>query len=438
MEQSIAAFRGELAGSARPSPSAAAPRHRIAGRRDPLARSAHHETRSSGSTIRCWPHRTRAVDIYSELRTLKPAEQLAGFDDAIRNLGGKLDQIVRTSPDPGNLRQLEDALAALKRSSPSRLQRRAEPVAEHVQGPVPKVYQLAASHGNSDMLSALEQRIAVLTTALEQRERPAMPDTIYFDNAVRAISDRLDHLQVGGDGASSLGHLEQRIHHLIERLEIATPQGGANDGLARVEQGLSEILRHLEQQRINAAAIDHGLRTSSQMDGALADTIKRELSDQRFSQSESVRHTPARWRRCTTRSARGRPPGPRSSANLREVRSAPPARDIARAGAPLAGAATRRNLDAAAAPELPNPAAAPAPLPRAALGRAGPPRRRCRESRSRPDRPSPRASGAPAAGRVAQPDRSVIAARPSDRAGHPGAAGTGASPAERIAASEAC
>lgn len=440
MEQSIAAFRGELA-AIRQAITEALPRHAIEsleGEIRSLGRRID-ETRSTGADSSALAGIERALsDIYSELRTLKPAEQLAGFDDAIRNLGGKIDQIVRASPDPGILRQLENAITALKAIASNVASNEAlNQLAEHVQALSAKVDQLAASHGNGDLLAALEQRIAVLTTTLEQRERPAMPDTIYFDNAVRSISDRLDHLQVGSDGATSLGHLEQRIHHLIERLETAAPQGGASDGLARVEQGLSDILRHLEQQRVNAAAVDHGLRAPSQMDGALVDTIKRELSDLRFGQSESVRHTQDSLE--TVHNTLGHVVDrlAQIERDLREVRNAPPpARDTR-------GPETRAPEPPRAAtfappprPELPNPAAAQAPIPRAPLAEPAPVSSLAEiEITPRQAEPAAQSASRP----HAAPRSPIDPSLPPDHPIEPGtrmSPARGPSPAERIAASE--
>src|SRR4029450_5398776 len=44
-----------------------------------------------------------------------PAEQLTGYDEAIRNLGAKLDLILRSNDDPSTVQQLENAIAALRR-----------------------------------------------------------------------------------------------------------------------------------------------------------------------------------------------------------------------------------------------------------------------------------------------------------------------------------
>jgi localization factor PodJL len=291
VEQSIAAFRGELA-EIRQAITEALPRRAIEsleGEIRSLGRRID-ETRSTGIDSSALSGIERALsDIYGELRALKPAEQLAGFDDAIRNLGGKIDTIVRSSSDPATVRQLEDAIAALKVIVSNVASNDAlNELAGHVQTLSAKVDQLARAGSSSDILSALEQRIAVLTTALEQRDRSPVGDTVYFDNAVRTISDRLDHLQVGNDSSASLSHVEQRVHHLLERLEMSEPRGG---NLAKVEEGLSDILRHLESQRTTIAGADQGLPSAAPMNGDLVDTIKRELSDIRFSQTETNRHT---------------------------------------------------------------------------------------------------------------------------------------------------
>jgi localization factor PodJL len=281
IEQSIASFRGELA-DIRHAITEALPRRAIESLESEIRSLGKRidETRSNGSDAAALSGVERALsEIRGELRSLTPAEHLAGFDEAIRNLGGKIDTIVRTSPDPSTIRQLEDAIAALKiivsniASNDALTQ-----LTDHVQTLSSKVDQLADRSGGGEILSALEQRIAILTSALETRDRPS-GDSSYFDNAVRTISDRLDHLQVGSDSASSFNHVEQRVHHLLERLENSDNRGG---NLARVEEGLSDILRHLEQQRTGGAL---------PMDGGLVDTIKRELTDMRYSQSEKDRHT---------------------------------------------------------------------------------------------------------------------------------------------------
>ncbi|MES2602682.1 MAG: hypothetical protein V4602_17915 [Pseudomonadota bacterium] len=451
IEQSIAAFRGELA-EIRQAITEALPRRAIEsleGEIRSLGRRID-ETRSSGIDSTALSGIERALsDIYSELRTLKPAEQLAGFDDAIRNLGGKIDSIVRSSTDPATVRQLEDAIAALKTIVSNVASNDAlNELAGHVQSLSAKVDQLTHASGNGDILSALEQRIAVLTTALEQRDRPAVGDTVYFDNAVRTISDRLDHLQVGNDSSASLSHVEQRVHHLLERLEMSEPRGG---NLARVEEGLSDILRHLENQRMNSAGADQGLRAVAPMDGDLVDTIKRELSDIRFSQSETNRHTQDSLEAVHNTLGHVVDRLAQIEGDLRNARSAPAPREM-----PPAPAMAEPRARETYAPEPPRPAASFAPVPRPEMpnpAAAQAPIARPPAAQTQVSPPTVRApaiapsydanEAAPQAASVRPPPspRSPIDPNlPPDHPLEPGtrvqSARSGSSPSERIAASE--
>src|SRR6202035_1682301 len=73
------------------------------------------DTRQSGTDGEGLERVERALsEIREVLRSLTPAEQLAGYDDAIRNLGARLDLILRTNDDPSTVRQLEGAIAALR------------------------------------------------------------------------------------------------------------------------------------------------------------------------------------------------------------------------------------------------------------------------------------------------------------------------------------
>ncbi len=367
LEQSIASFRSELA-DIRHAITEAMPRRAIETLESEIRSLGRRidETRSTGVDGAALSGVERALnEIRGELRSLTPAEKLTGFDEAINNLGAKIDAIVRTSPDPGIIRQLEDAIAALKIIVSNVASNDAlHQLADHIQMLSAKVDQVARS-GGTEILSALEQRIATLTTALESRERPAAGDSSYFDNAVRNISDRLDHLQVGGDSASSLSHVEQRVHHLLERLENFGERGG---NLARVEEALSDILRHLEQQRVNASAGQPG----APMDGTIVDTIKRELTDMRYSQSETERHTQDSLEVVHSTLGHVVDRLAQIEGDLREVRSAPRAASVREASDETRRREAPRSPAPMMRPELPNPAAAQPPIARPAS--AGMPR----------------------------------------------------------------
>ena len=54
------------------------------------------------------------AEVRDALRSLTPAESLAGFGEAVQGLSRKIDQIVATSQDPRALQQLEAAVTALR------------------------------------------------------------------------------------------------------------------------------------------------------------------------------------------------------------------------------------------------------------------------------------------------------------------------------------
>ena len=256
-EQAIAAFRSELA-EIRAAITEAMPRRAIESIENEI-RSLHRridETRSNGTDGQVLAGIERALsDIKQVLRRLTPAEQLTGYDEAIRNLGAKLDLILRANDDPSTVQQLEGAISALRAivsnvASNEALAR----LSEDVQLLSSKVDQVTRASGHSDSFAVLEQRIAALTAALETRERPQPSEsTEHLEAAIRALSDRFDRMQVGNDSASTFAHLEQRVTYLLERIESAADPRNTN--LSRVEDGLHDILRHLERQQATYAAL---------------------------------------------------------------------------------------------------------------------------------------------------------------------------------------
>jgi localization factor PodJL len=299
IEQSIAAFRSELA-EIRHAITEAMPRRAIESIENEIRSLSRRidDSRQNGIDSQALAGIERALnEIREALRSMTPAEQLAGYDDAIRNLSAKLDLIVRSSDDPGTIRQLEDAISALRSivsnvASTDALSR----LSDDVHTLSSKVDQFARAEGHGDSFAILEQRIAALTSSLESRERPVVSDNSeHIEGALRALMDRLDHMQVGNDSGSAFAHLEQRVSYLLERLEASADHRSGN--LVRVEEGLQDVLRHLETQHANFAALaDNGRNFAApaqpaQMDSGLVDLIKRELSDMQFRQTETGRHT---------------------------------------------------------------------------------------------------------------------------------------------------
>ncbi|MDA9519890.1 hypothetical protein XI06_05830 [Bradyrhizobium sp. CCBAU 11434] len=292
-EQAINGFRAELA-EIRNAITEAMPRRAIESIENEI-RSLHRridETRSNGTDGQVLSGIERALsDIKQVLRTLTPAEQLTGYDEAIRNLGAKLDLILRANDDPSTVRQLEGAISALRGivsnvASNEALAR----LSEDVQLLSSKVDQVNRAPDRGDSFAVLEQRIAALTAALETRERPQPAEsTEHLEAAIRALSDRFDRMQVGNDSASTFAHLEQRVSYLLERIEATSDQRGGN--FSRVEDGLHDILRHLERQQATYSALAESRNSAPPPDSGMVDLVKRELSDIRFSQAETNRST---------------------------------------------------------------------------------------------------------------------------------------------------
>ena len=295
IEQSIAAFRSELA-EIRNAITEAMPRRAIESIENEIRSLARRidDTRQSGTDGQALAGIERALsEIRQVLRSLTPAEQLAGYDEAIRNLGAKLDMILRANDDPSTIHQLEGAITALRSivanvASNDALVR----LSDDVRMLASKVDQLARSDGHADSFAVLEQRIAALTSSLEGRERhpAASNNSEQIEGALRALSDRIDRMPVGNDNASAFTHLEQRVSYLLERLEMSSDSRAGN--LGRVEDGLQDILRHLETQHASFATLAENSRSAPAIsDSGIVDIVKRELSDIRFSQTETDRHT---------------------------------------------------------------------------------------------------------------------------------------------------
>ena len=297
IEQSIAAFRNELT-EIRQAITEAMPRRAIESIESEIRSLSRRidDNRQNGSDSQALAGIENALsEIREVLRSLTPAEQLAGYDQAIRNLTAKLEEIIRANDDPSTIHQLESAIAALRAivsnvASNDALAR----LSDDVHALSAKVDQLARPDGRSDSLSALEQRLTALMSSLESRDqRPvANENSEQIERALLSLSDRLDRIPVGNDSASAFAHLEQRVSYLLERLEASSDHRSGN--LGRVEEGLQDILHHLERQHSNFTdfvANNGRSEPAVTQDSGLADLVKRELSDIRFSHAETDRHT---------------------------------------------------------------------------------------------------------------------------------------------------
>jgi localization factor PodJL len=173
VEEAIHALRGELAGISS-SLNEAMPRQAI----------DHLEHQLQSLTARIAEGREAGVDghalaniehglaeVRDVLYRLTPAENLAGFGEAIHGLDQKIDYIV-AQKDPATLQQLEESISTLRQvaehiASNDAVSRVASDVAMLSE----KIDRLAYAGSGGDALSGLEQRISALSDAIATRNQ---------------------------------------------------------------------------------------------------------------------------------------------------------------------------------------------------------------------------------------------------------------------------
>ncbi len=252
IEQTITHFRTELA-DIRKAVTEAVPSKAIESLereiRD-LARRIDERRDNGGDATTLSGIERTLTDIREVLLKLTPAEQLTGFDEAIHGLNHRLETLMNASGDPAKVHQLEDAITALR--------------------------SVVANIASTETLERLGADVRALGERIDELAQPQ-----FAAGAAFAPSE-------------TFAHLEQRIATLLERLEATNARSA---DLSRVETSLTEVLTHLEQQRESIAALQQTASRHSfggeapAANPALMETIKRELSDIRYSQSESDRQT---------------------------------------------------------------------------------------------------------------------------------------------------
>src|SRR6516225_2046206 len=196
------------------------------------------------------------TEVRDALRGMTPAENLVGFDEALKALAQKLDLIIARE-DPAALRQLETAIGALRGVVSHVASNEAlSKVAEDVRNLAAKVDSLAKGATSSKAASALGSRIDSLTDAINASAEVAAPRGLE-----KLLSDTMEKLESVGrtTDPSAFKRLEERIVQLIGRLDASDARLGP---LAAVERGVSGLLAHVEQLRgaEAAPAVDTGSR----------------------------------------------------------------------------------------------------------------------------------------------------------------------------------
>lgn len=184
------------------------------------------------------------AEVRNALRSLTPAESLAGFEEAVRGLYQKIDQIAASGgqpsqQDPLAFKQLEQAVISLRgvvsnvASDGALAQLSAE-----VRG-LASQFERATAESSTEALAKLETRIA----SLMDSGRAVPPE---LEGSIRALSERLDRMQLSQGDQLAFGALEDRIAKLSEKLDASDSRLGH---LEAIERGLADLLVYLEEMR---------------------------------------------------------------------------------------------------------------------------------------------------------------------------------------------
>ena len=183
------------------------------------------------------------AEVRNALRSLTPAESLAGFEEAVRGLSHKIDQIAASGQapqgDPMAFKQLEQAVVSLRGvvsnvASDGALAQ----LAAEVRG-LGAQFERATADSSTEALAKLEARIA----SLMESGRAVPPE---LEGSIRALSERLDRMQLSQGDQLALGALEDRIAKLSEKLDASDSRLGHLDA---IERGLADLLVYLEEMR---------------------------------------------------------------------------------------------------------------------------------------------------------------------------------------------
>jgi localization factor PodJL len=248
LEGSVAAIRGDLTDIARLI-TEALPRRAVESLEievKALAQRIEH-SRQCGVDMGAIAGLERGLsDVREALQNLKPAESLVGFDEAVRALSQKVDMIV-AKDDPAALQQLETAIGALRGivshvASNETLTK----VAEDVRSLAAKVDTLASTAASGQNLSALENRIETLTSALTASTEAGSAVPRELEKLLTGLIEKLEWVQLTHTDHAALAHLEDRIATLVQRFDASDARLGH---LEAIERGIADLLVHIEELR---------------------------------------------------------------------------------------------------------------------------------------------------------------------------------------------
>jgi localization factor PodJL len=289
-EEVIASFRKELAEIGRQI-TEALPRHAVESLQievQALAQRIDHSRGAGGVDAAALAGLERGLaEVRDALHKLTPAENLVGFDDAVRSLAQKIDLIIGKE-DPAALQQLETAISALRGivshvASNDTLTK----VAEDVRALAAKVDEFANNAASGQAVSALESRLDTLADALNASTEAGHAVPRELEKLLSGLIEKLEWVQLTHTDHAALGHLEDRIAQLIKRLDASDAKLG---NLEAIERGLADLLVHINDVRSHGGAVASASPPPPAVDAIKRDVAEIKHSDRRTQDSLEAVH----------------------------------------------------------------------------------------------------------------------------------------------------
>ena len=214
------------------------------------------------------------AEVRDALHGLMPAENLIGFTDAVAGVAHKIDLII-AQKDPATLAQLESAIITLREMSHHVASNETvRGLAAQVQVLSEKIEHMAGAGTGGDALSHIEHHMAVLSDALTERTQSGSAVPPRLEALVESLAnsiDSIDQIQRSHGNSDALGHLEDRIVKLVEKLDASDSRLSHLEG---IERGLADLLVHIEDMRANKDAGGLRAQVSPEADGLKHDIAR--------------------------------------------------------------------------------------------------------------------------------------------------------------------
>ena len=148
------------------------------------------------------------AEVLETLHTLRPAETLDGFREAVHSLTQKIDMLGSSAPDPSAFQQLEANVSAMRGIANEALRQ----LTAEVHALAQKIDQVPAAGvggvDHSNALEILDQRVAHIADALESRVQTAAACR-RTRSADPGLTDKIERLQGSRADDVAFGNLQE-------------------------------------------------------------------------------------------------------------------------------------------------------------------------------------------------------------------------------------